>query len=115
MPRNKSATTQQRMLDKARERAKKQGVPCTLVLADIKIPTHCPALGILLTASRGKQWTDNSPSLDRIVPERGYVPGNVVVISMRANRIKLNADPVELDRVAKFAFDSWPAELRWRW
>jgi hypothetical protein len=32
--------------------------------------------------------SDGSPSLDRIDPGQGYVPGNVRVISDRANRLK---------------------------
>ena len=46
--------------------------------------------------------TDNSPSLDRIVPELGYIPSNVVVISYKANAIKRNATPQEIRRVADF-------------
>jgi hypothetical protein len=44
---------------------------------------------------------DNSPSLDRIVPEKGYVAGNIRVISQRANRIKSNATVEELRAVLK--------------
>lgn len=39
-------------------------------------------------------------SLDRIVPSLGYVPGNVAVISHRANRIKSDATADELRAVA---------------
>lgn len=31
---------------------------------------------------------DNTPTLDRIIPEKGYVVGNVAFLSHRANRIK---------------------------
>jgi hypothetical protein len=36
----------------------------------------------------GEKRSDNSPSLDRLVPEKGYVAGNVRVISDKANRLK---------------------------
>jgi hypothetical protein len=42
---------------------------------------------------------DPSPSLDCLVPSKGYVVGNVAVISKRANNIKSNASPEELERV----------------
>lgn len=38
----------------------------------------------------------NSPSLDRIVPELGYIKGNVEWMSDLANRMKTNATPQEL-------------------
>lgn len=44
----------------------------------------------------------NSPSLDKIVPELGYVKGNIVVVSLRANQIKSDATIEELQAVAKF-------------
>ena len=39
---------------------------------------------------------DNSPTIDRIVPELGYVKGNVVVVSAKANRIKNDATITEI-------------------
>ena len=41
------------------------------------------------------------PSIDRIIPSLGYVPGNVAVISLAANRIKSDCtDPAVFRRVA---------------
>jgi hypothetical protein len=48
--------------------------------------------------SRGRA-TDNSPTLDRIIPSLGYVRGNVKVISMRANVLKHNASLDELKKL----------------
>lgn len=42
-----------------------------------------------------------SPSLDRRDPALGYVPGNVWVISNRANTMKNDARPDELIKFAK--------------
>jgi len=44
----------------------------------------------------------NSPSIDRVSPGKGYVKGNVIVVSQKANSIKSNATPHELERVAAF-------------
>jgi hypothetical protein len=43
---------------------------------------------------------DASPSLDRMVPELGYVKGNVSLICWRCNRIKGIATADDLERVA---------------
>jgi hypothetical protein len=70
---------------------------------DISIPDHCPILGIPLFPRRGKQGgSDNSPSLDRIEGKFGYVKGNVIVISNRANRLKSDATIKELRDIASF-------------
>jgi hypothetical protein len=45
---------------------------------------------------------DSRASLDRIDNTKGYVPGNVVVVSYRANRIKSDATAQELLRIARF-------------
>lgn len=91
------------MVVAARARAKRAGVPCTISADDIIIPSHCPVLGILLVRRLGRKGgCDTSPSLDRILPEVGYVRGNIVVISRRANRIKSDASVEELAAVTDF-------------
>ncbi len=74
----------------ARRRAKDFEIPFDLIPDDITIPEFCPAVSIPLFIGEGKIG-DNSPTLDRIIPELGYVKNNVVVISWLANRIKNNA------------------------
>lgn len=88
------------MLSNARVRAKAQGVPFDLTLDDFVVPKVCPAMGIDLFV--GGTTCPNSPTLDKIKPELGYVPGNVVVVSHMANRIKSNATPEQLLRVASY-------------
>jgi len=73
-------------------------VPFLLTESDIVIPETCPVLGIPLKLGAG----DCSPSLDRIIPDLGYVPGNVVVMSHRANTIKNNATLDELRTIAEW-------------
>lgn len=91
-----------KMICSARARAKKLGVPFALAIEDVVLPTHCPALGILLQVGRGK-LADGSPTLDRIIPEKGYTAGNVVVVSHLANRIKSNASVKQLRAVVDWA------------
>ena len=89
------------MLEAARHRAKVHNLPCTITLSDIKIPEVCPILGIPLQIGLGTQ-SDFSPSLDRLIPELGYVLGNIYVISYRANRIKNDASLAELEAVVRY-------------
>ena len=85
----------------ARVRARKAGVPFEIQCEDVVIPSHCPVLGVLLQRGEGSGgFLDASPSLDRIVPSKGYVRENIAVISHKANRIKTDATLEELERVA---------------
>lgn len=93
------------MLMSAKARAKKFSVPFSISKEDIRsvIADTCPVLGIPLMHNSGTSggYADNSPSLDRIVPELGYVVGNIAVISMKANRIKSNEnDPATFRKIA---------------
>jgi hypothetical protein len=77
------------------------GLPCDISKDDVVIPERCPILGIPLSIS-SKTIGDSSPSIDRIIPDRGYVKGNIVVVSFRANRIKNDATVEELETVANW-------------
>jgi hypothetical protein len=89
------------MLKSAKLRASKLNIPCTITLDDIEIPKRCPVLGIELIHGDGG-ILDASPSLDRILPSQGYVPGNICVISNRANRIKNDASLADLLKLTKW-------------
>lgn len=58
----------------------------------------CPVLGVPLV--------DGNTSIDRIDPSKGYVPGNLQIISSKANRMKNNATVEELRRFAEWVL-SW--------
>lgn len=79
------------LLKSAKTRAKKQNLAFDLELEDLIIPTYCPILEIELFKGIGK-ICNNSPSVDRIIPELGYIKGNVKVISHLANIMKSSAD-----------------------
>lgn len=81
----------------AKARAKKAGLPFNIVPEDVVIPLFCPLLGIMLIPNiGGKVRAFNSPSLDRAIPELGYVRGNVRVVSYQANAMKQNATAEQL-------------------
>lgn len=81
------------------------GVPFELTFDDVwPIPDTCPVLGIPISLFAVDR--DHAFSLDQIRPRQGYVKGNVVSVSFRANRIKNDATPDELRRVAEFYSNS---------
>lgn len=89
----------------ARRRAAELRVPFALDRDDLMpLPQKCPVLGLTLDyskkASRGAR--DVSPTLDRVVDSKGYVRGNVRVISHRANRIKNNGTLEEHRAIVKY-------------
>ena len=89
------------MLMNSKQRAKKAGMEHTITKEDIIIPEFCPVLGMKLERTRINDWT-TSPSLDRIDNTKGYIPGNVVVVSRRANILKKDATLTEMQALVKF-------------
>ena len=80
----------------AKNRANEKGLEFNIELSDIIIPKFCPILNIeLKPGGRGIQ-SFNSPSIDRIDSSKGYIKGNVQIISLRANMMKNNASKDEM-------------------
>ena len=97
-----------KLLYAAKQRANRFKHECTITLDDFEIPAACPVLGIPLWSNVGggaiggsNNW--NAPTLDRIDNNKGYVPGNVCVISRKANTLKGNGTAAELAAVAAYA------------
>jgi hypothetical protein len=89
------------MLILAKRRAKLACVPFSITERDIVIPEMCPVLNIPLKHGEGK-YHAGSPTLDRLIPSLGYVPGNVFVISHRANTLKGDGTPQEHVAIAQW-------------
>lgn len=103
------ATITTAMFNNAKQRAAQSGLEFSITLNDIRQlaqnATHCPWLGVELRwhcnfgsstgPGKSRPWP-NSPSLDRIDSSKGYVPGNIIIVSHRANAIKRDATEVEL-------------------
>lgn len=83
------------MLINAKQRAKRYGYEFNIDLSDIVIPDLCPLLQIPITVDSSSDIKSRA-SLDRIDSTKGYIKGNVQVISWMANRIKTNATEEEL-------------------
>lgn len=96
------------MLRRAKSRAQTKGFDCTIMLDDIlPLPTHCPVFGMKLTCGNGQQ-DPNALSLDRIDNTLGYVPGNVVVMSYLANRLKNDGTAKQHERIAEWMQEQDP-------
>ena len=89
-----------------KNQAIKKGIPFTVDLVDIEQPEFCPILGIKLNYGwGGKTGHLRDPAkatIDRVVPELGYVPGNVFIISWRANKLKSDMTFEELEKIMNY-------------
>lgn len=91
----------------AKQRAKKSGLAFTITENDVRgvwpVNGLCPVLGITLARVPGKGGIyASSPTLDRIDNTRGYEPGNIAVISGRANTIKSTGTAQEHEAIARW-------------
>ena len=102
----------------AKNRAIRENVPFDLTMQDlIDIATDkCPILHTSFVwgaSGLGKGKTrPNSPTLDRILPELGYVKGNVAFLSYRANRIKDNGTMQEHYDIADWIWNHTHAKQK---
>ncbi len=76
----------------ARKRAKESGLPFEISLDHILLGSPCLLCGKDMKKSTHGVKHD-SPTLDKIYPQRGYVPGNVKVICYECNMRKRDWTP----------------------
>lgn len=81
---------------KSKRRAREDGIEFNISIEDIVIPEYCPLLNIKLTNELGYGQLKTNSSIDRIDSTKGYVKGNIQVISRQANTMKSNATREEL-------------------
>lgn len=93
------------ILRNVRYSAKRRGIECKLDLQDIVITKHCPLLGIELIYRDFEQpsnFNSNSwATVDRFDNTKGYIPGNVWIISRLANNMKNSASLTQLEFFAQ--------------
>jgi hypothetical protein len=92
------------MWRRAKAQAEKEGLPFSIMPDDIVVPDKCPVFGVLLRRSSGPgaRSTDCSPTLDKVIPELGYVRGNICVISRRANLVKNDGTAEEHKAIVEY-------------
>lgn len=88
-------------LAKIKGRANKKGLDFNLEERDLEPPCFCPVLGIPLYMGLAA-ISHNSIHVDRIDNSKGYVKGNVKLISGRANSLKNDGTIKELEAILKY-------------
>jgi hypothetical protein len=89
-----------------RSASKRAGIPCNLTGEYLESiwTGFCPVFKTPLRkpyeGGRKEKISKNTPSLDRLRPDMGYVKGNVMFISDFANTIKSTATAEEVQAVA---------------
>jgi len=84
-----------------KSRCKKIGKEFSIELEDITIPEKCPVFGFDLKREDRQTWMC-APSVDRIDNSKGYIKGNVTVVSRRANILKKDATLEELEQLFNY-------------
>ena len=89
-----------------KNQALKKGIPFTIELEDIEQPEFCPVLGLKLNyawgGKNGKAKDPNKATIDKLDPAKGYIPGNVFIISWRANKLKSDMRIEELEKILTY-------------
>lgn len=103
----KTANPLRYMLSRAKASAKRRGLVFDLTEVDFEqpLPTHCPILGLTLIYGASGHISATDPrlaSLDRRDNSAGYIRGNVLIVSLRANQLKRDATAEELRLLADF-------------
>lgn len=95
---------QRNMLTRAKRRANAGTYPFDITIEDIQsvwpMDGKCPVLGIDLDLSGVD--LQRTASLDKINPRLGYVKGNILVVSFRANSIKKDSTLEEMRMLLTF-------------
>jgi hypothetical protein len=91
-------------LNGARKRAKNGNYMFDITIEDLMpFPLVCEVLGIKLDYNvYGNSRPDNTASLDKVIPDLGYIKGNVRIISHRANRLKSDLDFDTIERIKDY-------------
>lgn len=84
--------------------AKRRKIEFAITYEDVEklMVTHCPVLGIELNynlLTNKSKVLSNSPSLDRINNDKGYLPGNIIIVSQLVNRVKTSLTLQEIPEV----------------
>jgi len=92
----------QRLFKCLKSRSVSKGIPFNLEYSDIIWPSHCPIFNSVLEYDTMNKPKNNSASFDKVIPELGYVKGNVRIISYRANWLKQDSTIEQLEKIIRY-------------
>lgn len=95
----RTRSRQKYLISIAKHRAKKKGIEFNMDHMDIIMPEICPVFGMPFVLEGHSNWNS---SLDRIDNSKGYVKGNIQVISRLANTMKASATKSQLKEFAEW-------------
>lgn len=90
------------ILSHIKSNAKIKGTEFSLTIEDIVIPEYCPILGVKLSPTGSSKHDLYAPSVDRIDNSKGYIKGNIQIVSRKANIMKNCATNEELLRFSQY-------------
>ena len=95
------------MLSNSKIRAKAKKLPHNITSDDIREvwpkDNICPVLKKPFEMGfKSRKTKSMAPSLDKIIPSKGYTKGNIVVISDIVNRLKSDASLEDLKKIINF-------------
>lgn len=96
-----------RIYNQIKASATKRGLEFNLKKEDLFIPEFCPILGLKLVFNENKLGPD-SYTADRVDNSKGYIKGNVQIISYKANMLKDALTPELCDTLKVYMLENWP-------
>jgi hypothetical protein len=87
----------------AKHRAKRKQLEFSIDISDIIIPTLCPVFNVPFVLDGHSDWNS---TIDRVDNSKGYIKGNVQVISRMANTMKANANQLQLKEFATWVLSN---------
>ena len=97
---NDPVRRKEQIVQRIKQRAIRDGIDFDIEVADVEWVSHCPVFGYELSYHEPDK--DRSVSIDKIDPNKGYVKGNVQVMSLRANRAKWNLTKDEVRKLYEY-------------
>tara|TARA_B100001123_G_scaffold422595_1_gene531716 strand:- start:525 stop:1250 length:726 start_codon:yes stop_codon:yes gene_type:complete len=103
----KTNTLENNLFIAAKNRARKKNIEFSIHIDDIIIPKICPVFKIKLHLVKDDKSQSHKsrlmvPSLDRISSDKGYIKGNIVVLSYKANIIKGQGSAEQHRKIAEW-------------